>query len=214
MTRRSLLALAAAAALAGCPLPQPLPDYPAGTAITPPRILVDGILLDGATSNARAVVLVPAGCPTEPTYALTAEVFDTNTIEQVEARWFVNYAPQYELYNRADQSDTIPPDPDPLVLTRTVPPAADGVPQPFLFSPYQHLAPAGAPPLTGLPPFRDPNVVRVVELVVSNGFESGGDGVADRAAPEPHPQAVVRDAGLPLDLPDGSGDDRQLHPGG
>ncbi len=171
MTRRSLLALAAAAALAGCPLPQPLPDYPAGTAITPPRILVDGILLDGATSNARAVVLVPAGCPTEPTYALTAEVFDTNTIEQVEARWFVNYAPQYELYNRADQSDTIPPDPDPLVLTRTVPPAADGVPQPFLFSPYQHLAPAGAPPLTGLPPFRDPNVVRVVELVVSNGFD-------------------------------------------
>jgi hypothetical protein len=36
MIRRALT-LFAAAALAGCPLPQPLPDYPPGT-ITPPRI--------------------------------------------------------------------------------------------------------------------------------------------------------------------------------
>ena len=34
-------AAVAAVLLAGCPLPQPLPDYPEGEPITPPRIVVD-----------------------------------------------------------------------------------------------------------------------------------------------------------------------------
>ncbi len=47
MTRtRTIAAALAALGLAGCPIPQPLPDYPAGT-ITPPRILVDELLGDG-----------------------------------------------------------------------------------------------------------------------------------------------------------------------
>jgi hypothetical protein len=164
VTRRALLALAAAAALAGCPLPQPLPDYPSGTAIPPPRILVDGILLDGASSSARAVVLVPAGCATEPVYPLTADVLDTNTIETVEAHWFVNYHASSSYI--PVKSDTVPPDPDPLVLTRTVPPEG-----PFEYRAYYHLPPVGSPPPPG-PPYDGAGLVRVVELVVSNGFDS------------------------------------------
>jgi len=165
MRRISVAAIATTLGLAGCPLPQPLPDYPAGT-ITPPRILVDEI-----DRNAEVVRFVPAGCPTEPVFPLTATLYDTNNIETVEARWFVNYDATNSNYYQASQDDPIPPDPDPLVLTRVVPPnTAAGEPQPFLFRPYNYPPPNGIPPVSG-PPYPAAGVVRVVELVVSNGFD-------------------------------------------
>jgi hypothetical protein len=186
--RIPLAALAASVALAGCPLPQPLPDYPAGT-ITPPRILVDAIAVDGVPSNAQAVVLVPASCPgPEPTYPLTAEIYDTNTLEQVEARWFVNYSPSQLVYYTAWQSDTIPPDPDPLVLTRTVPPRDPdtGEERPFQFRPYDYRPPAGAPAGVG-PKYPEAGIVRVAELVVSNGFDPDAVEPPDAALPQRTP---------------------------
>ena len=167
------LALLVTIALVGCPLPQPLPDYPPGT-ITPPRILADEIQVDGVPSNSRAVVLVPASCAgPEPVYRLSAQIHDTNTIEQVEARWFVNYHPSFaQQYYTAWQTDAVPPSADPVVLTRNVPPddPGTGEKRPFLFLPYQYAPPVGTPAASG-PPYPGPNTVRVVELVVSNGFD-------------------------------------------
>jgi hypothetical protein len=167
--RASLAALAAAAALAGCPLPQPLPDYPPGT-ITPPRILVDGVVAGAAST----VQLVPASCPpgSEPSYPLTVQIHDTNNIESVDARWFVNYHPEREIFYGPKQSDEIPPDADPIVLTRTVPPRDPdtGEERPYLFRPYEHPPAVGTPAAPG-PPYPNAGIVRVVELVVSNGFD-------------------------------------------
>jgi hypothetical protein len=154
--RRAAAAAAGALLLAGCPIPQPLPDYPPGT-ITPPRILVDEIAGDAS------VILVPANCTTvEPAYALGARVVDTNTIETIEARWFVNYDPRFLAYHHPWQNDEVPPDPNPDVLTRTVPS--------FHFLPYQHPPPAELVTDPG-PLYPNPGILRVVELVVSNGFE-------------------------------------------
>lgn len=163
--RRLTGVAALGAMLAGCPLPQPLPDYPPG-AITPPRILVDGI-----PGSSQAVVLVPADCTgPEPSYSLSAQIYDTNTIEQVEARWFVNYDARFLEYYRWVQSDVIPPDPDPLVLTRMVPPEPPSGQGPFVFRPYQFRPPLDAPNPGG-PPYTAPGTVWSVELVVSNGFD-------------------------------------------
>jgi hypothetical protein len=154
--RRAAASLAGALLLAGCPIPQPLPDYPPGS-VTPPRILVDEIAGDSS------VTLVPANCTTgEPVYALAARVVDTNTIETIDTRWFVNYDPRFLLYYHPWQNDPVQPDPDPTVLTRVVPT--------FQFQPYQYPPP---PDLGGGPgpPYPDSGIVRVVELVVSNGFD-------------------------------------------
>jgi hypothetical protein len=149
--------LVSAFLLAGCPLPQPLPDYPAG-AVTPPRILVDEI-----AGGEAAVQFVPANCTTtEPVFTLSARVLDTNTIETIEARWFVNYDGRFLAFHSPWQSVPVPADPDPAVLTRQIPA--------FAFQPYQHPPAPGAPPATG-PTYPDAGIVRVVELVVSNGFD-------------------------------------------
>lgn len=169
MRARTLAAAAAAAALVGCPIPQPLPDYPAGT-ITPPRIVSGTPTLD-----AQSILPVPAGCTgAAPQIDLGAQIFyqDSNT---VAARWFVDYsaavASRYAIQN-ANQE--VPADPNPLVLERTVPP--------FSFRPYGYPPPpeisAGADPTA-------PGVVHVVELVVSNGFD------ADPQAPEPNRTPAV-----------------------
>ena len=86
--RRANLALAALAfGLAACPIPQPLPDYPAGT-VTPPRILMDADAIV-PTTDGNPIIFVPADCPTTavPEYTLGTSVSDTNTIESIEARW-------------------------------------------------------------------------------------------------------------------------------
>jgi hypothetical protein len=154
--RRPLAILALAIGLAGCPLPQPLPDYPAGT-VTPPRILVDELLEDGS------VTLVPASCTAvQPTYLLNARINDPNTIESIEARWFVNYDFRGTAWSRIWDSKTIQPNQDTTNLIRVVPT--------FTFSPYDAPPPFGTPPLAG-PPYSESDVVRVVEVVVSNGFD-------------------------------------------
>lgn len=173
-----LAALAATVALAGCPLPQPLPDFPAGT-VTPPRIL--------AATTARSsesIIPVPANCPTAPTYDLGARIFylDNRT---VEARWFVDYRPdvasRYAIQNTIRE---VPADPDPLVLERDVPA--------FAFQPYGYPPPdelggafAGAD---------DPGIVHVVELVVSNGFDP------NTAAPEPNRTPAVIDGAARFEI--------------
>jgi hypothetical protein len=148
--RRVLPALAGALVLAGCPIPQAVPDYPAGT-ITPPRILTDSLTIP------EPIVFVPAGCASTepgPGYDLGARLFDSDNIEQVQARWFVNYP------DREDPviESPIPGDPD--AFERTVPS--------FRFHPYRYAPPQGGGP----PPHAVPDTIRVVELLVSNRFFS------------------------------------------
>jgi hypothetical protein len=156
MRLRTAAALALAATLVGCPLPQPLPDYPAGT-VTPPRI-VGGT----PTRDSESSIAVPAGCAIEPTYELGARIFYQDSVT-VEARWFVDYrrdmAQRYAVQNVG--STEVPADPNTLVLERAAPP--------FTFKPYQY-----APPdeLGGGTDRSAAGVVHVVELVVSNGFDT------------------------------------------
>jgi hypothetical protein len=154
--RVPLAALAATVALAGCPLPQPLPDYPAGT-ITPPRILTAT-----TTRPSESIIPVPANCTgTPPVYDLGARIFYQETFT-VEARWFVDYRKdlpsRYAIQNTLRE---VPADPDPLILEREVPA--------FTFHPY------GYPPPDEMGPafadWNDPGIVHVVELVVSNDFD-------------------------------------------
>jgi hypothetical protein len=84
----------------------------------------------------------------------------------------VNYHPALELQYQPRQADEIPADPDPIVLTRTVPPRdpVSGAERPFVFRPYQHLPAPGTSGPVALP-HAGAGAVRVVELVVSNGFD-------------------------------------------
>jgi hypothetical protein len=158
--------LSLAAVLAGCPIPQPLPDYPAGT-ITPPRILVDELVGDG-----KPIIFVPSGCTTtDPSYNLSARVVDTNTIETIDSRWFVNYDARNTQDAMYVRQYAIPPNADPTNLTREVPPRVNGVPQYFLFKPYDFAPALGAPDVGHSKPYPDSGILRVVELVVSNGFD-------------------------------------------
>jgi hypothetical protein len=174
--RRS--AAAVALLLAGCPLPQPLPDYPAGT-ITPPRILATT-----TTRSSDAFIPVPAGCTTSPRYDLDARIFYPSNVA-VEARWFVDYnkneSSRYAIQNTNRE---VPADENPAILERTVPT--------FVFHPY------GYPPAAELGlPSADPKaqgVLHVVELVVSNGFDP------NPGIPEPNRTAAVTDAAARFEI--------------
>jgi hypothetical protein len=113
--KRAAAAVALAIVLAGCPLPQPLPDYPPGT-ITPPRILTDRIVYSD-----RTVVDVPAECAVHPTFPLSARLVDVITIETVRARWFVNYDPALPARNMPAQQVDIPGSNDTTATERAVP---------------------------------------------------------------------------------------------
>ncbi len=141
-------------ALAGCPLPQPLPTYPAGT-ITPPRILSAS-----TTSGVNSIIPVPSGCPTPATYPLDARIFYQESVT-VEARWFVDYKTDDSSRNVIlNTIREVPPDPNALILERQVPS--------FVFKPYDFPSPAE---IGGSFASRsDPGIIHVVELVVSNGF--------------------------------------------
>jgi len=148
---RAALALLLGAALAGCPLPQPLPEYPANGTITPPRIQSDTL------TPVDTVLLVDAACATEPSFTLSVTLIDENTIELVEARWFADYDPA-----RAATVTPIPP-------IQKIEGPADGVSierrlDPFVFRPY------GFDPFGSEQAFRDGGGLHVVELVVSNNF--------------------------------------------
>jgi hypothetical protein len=150
---RSALALLLGAALAGCPLPQTLPEYPASGTITPPRIQSDTV------TPLDTVVLVDANCALlpPPSFTLSARVVDENTYELVEARWFVDYDP-----GRAATVTPIPPiqlvagPADGLTIERSL--------DSFVFQPY------GFDPAGSEQAYRTGGGIHVVELVVSNNF--------------------------------------------
>jgi hypothetical protein len=167
----SIAALGAVAALAGCPIPQPLPDYPEGQPITPPRIVVN----DGTRQITRpeTVVRVPAGCGTAPIYELSAPLRDANTIETVVARWFVNYDPASTSAARPFAEDEILPLP-PEALDPTLRDT-----HPFTFRPYDHPPAVGTG--GGVPSAA--GALHVLELVVSNGFDPAADTVSVNPLP-------------------------------
>jgi hypothetical protein len=164
-------ALGAAGALVGCPLPQPLPDYPEGQPITPPRIVVN----DGARQIAlpATVVRVPVGCATPPVYDVSAALRDANTLETFEARWFVNYEPTNQTTANPLRRDSIA-----APATDATDPTLRATPA-FSFRPYDHAPMAG----TGGGDPRTAGAMHVLELVVSNGFDTSADTVTSNPLP-------------------------------
>jgi hypothetical protein len=167
MTKSTLALLALAAALAGCPLPQAVPSYSTGT-VTPPRILMDPLVADPLLGNGNPIIFVPASClTTAPTYPLSLQVSDSNTIESIEARVFVNYDPRFTPNAAFLEDYIIPPNANSNDLVRDVPP----LPQFFNFRPYDFGPSPGAPAVPHQAPYDDEGILRVVEFVVSNGFD-------------------------------------------
>jgi hypothetical protein len=136
---------AGAAALGGCPIPQPLAEVSrvdGGSTTT-------AIILPETASPSATVVLVSRDCVPDPLFALSATIEDTDTADVVEARWFVDYAPV-----RGPSSvpqfveGAVQPSPDPRIPLRGL--------APYAFSPYAYGGTSAA--------------LHVVEVVVSNGF--------------------------------------------
>lgn len=178
MSLRTTLAALLATALLGCPLPQPLPDYPPGT-ITPPRILAASTTWAG-----QSFVPVPANCTgAAPVFDLDARVFYQDSVT-VEARWFVDYEggnANRRLIQNAIRE--VPAGPDPLVFERAVPP--------FRFQPYDYAPPAEL----GLgADGRAAGVVHLVELVVSNGFDPHPE------VPQPNRTPAVTELGARFEV--------------
>jgi hypothetical protein len=152
-------ALAATAALLGCPIPQPVNEYPNATAIPPPRILMDGV------KPAGPVLWVKADCPAPAVFTLSASINDDNTIEAVSYRWFLDY------------DGAGPPACNPVLGSGVVQPAANGGPvrvvPPLAFDAVGSLAP-------------QPGDVHVVELVLSNGFVDPSAGTCLWRTPQPN----------------------------
>jgi hypothetical protein len=176
MSLRTAAALALAATLIGCPLPQPLPDYPAGT-VTPPRILTGTPTRDG-----ESILPVPAGCPTGPTYALAARIYYQDSVTKLAARWFVDYRPDVASRYAIQNANTeVPANSNSLLLERDVPG--------FTFRPYEYGPPSEAGGGT------DPTaagVVHVVELVVSNGFDADVNTAEPNRTPAVVPGSTTR----------------------
>jgi hypothetical protein len=153
--RRHVLLLGGALlALAACPLPQPLPDVArvdGGAVAAPPRVIVETV------QPAEPVVLVRRDCVPGSAFVLSAQLEDTNTSEQVVARWFTDY--------RADVLQ--------FPLEQPVPAADDPT------NPVREVQ-----PFTFILPAADPAVpLHVVEVIVSNGFlPLGSDNVQNRLA--------------------------------
>lgn len=145
MTRALLAsaALAAALALAACPIPQPLAEVARsadGGAVSTP------IILPETAVPAGTVVPVKPDCPAPAQFTLSATVEDLDTDEAVEARWFVDWAPDRPTLLESDPVSASNDPSDPRRLIPAVP-----------FSPYTY----GKPPQSAM---------HVVEVVVSNGF--------------------------------------------
>lgn len=147
---RTAAALALATlALAGCPLPQTLPEYPSTGRIAPPRIVAD------QAAPIDTLIEVAPDCPgvdADHAFLLSAALIDENTVEPVEARWFVDYRPGRSTEAPALPPEAIPGPTDGITLERPL--------TPFLFRPYTYDDAA----------YRAGGGLHVVELVVSNGF--------------------------------------------
>jgi hypothetical protein len=160
---RYLALLAALAVLAGCPIPQPLPDYPKGQPVTPPRIVLGDTL-----QYPETVVRVPAGCAVAPIYPLAAELRDAITNESFSARWFVNYDPDSQPAFTPQQDDLVPG------MSAGAQDTLRQLPRPFTFPPYQYAPTPG----TGGGAGSTAGALHVVELVVSNGFDPAAQSAA------------------------------------
>ncbi|HSN90938.1 MAG TPA: hypothetical protein VLS93_06895 [Anaeromyxobacteraceae bacterium] len=137
--------LGALLALAGCPLPQPVAQYPDTGTIPSPRIKIADV-----TPIETFIDVDPTVC-VDPIFTLSASLVDDNTTEAVDARWFVDYDPADGFRQRPVAEERIEPPPpgtpDPRLRAVAALPF-----QAYLFAPH------------------DEGVVRVVELVVSNSF--------------------------------------------
>lgn len=165
--------LAAVAALTGCPIPQPLPDYPEGQPVTPPRVVIGDTLAFPET-----VIRVPAGCAIAPSYPLSADLRDAITNETVVARWFVNYDPARQPAFTPQQDDLV------AGASGGAEDTLRKLPRPFVFPPYQY-APAHG---TGAGAGAAQGALHVVELVVSNGFDPAAESAE---AAQPYRTALV-----------------------
>lgn len=175
MSRAGVLPiLGLAFALAGCPIPQALPEYNAST-ITPPRILVDRIATSdlgrpGHPGDGNPIIFVPANCASSPVYVLSARVNDPDPTESIDSRWFVNYDPRFTLNRTWVQQVPVPATGDTTNLERDVPA--------FVFTAYDFAPSPGAPSVSPQPApgggswYPQEGILRVVELVVSNGFDA------------------------------------------
>jgi len=136
--------------LAGCPIPQALPEYPSTGKIAPPRIVSDS-----ARPEATVVQVAPdcPGADEDHVFTLSAGLIDENTVEPIEARWFVDYEPGRSTEVPYLRPPIIPGPTDGITLERPL--------DPFPFRPYTFDDAA----------FRTGGGLHVVELVVSNGFE-------------------------------------------
>jgi hypothetical protein len=168
---RTAVTLAIAAALVGCPLPQPLPEYSTG-AVTPPRIVVDNSDPEAQIKYPGTVVPVPAICATPPVFTLDAQIRDSNTIESIEARWFVNYDPLDVVTAHWEDYEKVGPVPsDPTLRDIT----------PWEFRPYSYHHDRFTPGSGDVE-----GALHIVELVVSNAFYTGA-GESLPAVGEPLP---------------------------
>jgi hypothetical protein len=166
LAARALLVLGLALALAGCP-------------ITPPRIREHTVV-----PASEAFIRVGTGCPTttegEPSFELTAQLFDSNNLEPIVARWFVNYDSTDPVSVNAIGGDlTIPGPTDTTVFERELPDAPFGRGSPF--RPYRYRPPINTGTLSG-PVYNEPGTIRIVELLVSNSFKSGSSSATNREA--------------------------------
>jgi hypothetical protein len=155
---RVAAALAAAGALAACPLPQPLPsvNVPGGATVTPPRVIPESVV------PGETVVLVGESCSPAAVFAVSARIVADRTDASVEARWFLNYAPDLTNSGLLRPPDTIPPPEDEAATEREV--------TRFDF----------------IPVFDALHPVHVLELVVAYGFAAdGGTGATPNRTPSP-----------------------------
>jgi hypothetical protein len=162
VNRAPIVALSLLTLLSGCPLPQPLASYPSGT-VTPPRILMDSI------GHPDTINQVPAACTGSfPSYDLSATLVDNDTTEAITARWFVDY----DQHNSARCVPAVP--------ETVIPAPPDGASDPtrrqvsaYRFVPYDHLPTVGPDSVAD-----GAGAIHVVELVVSNRFDTSRDDVA------------------------------------
>ncbi len=163
--KRGALALAGALLLAGCPIPQAVPDYPAGT-ITPPRILMDEI-----SGAGQRIIYVPADCAgAHPTYPLSAKLVDVNTLELVRVRWFVNYDANIPARSMWAHQDDIQGSTDTQAPTQRIVPT-------WTFDAYGGYGTA-TDPQYGVASAN--GALQIVDLVVSNSFDDGATALPNR----------------------------------
>jgi hypothetical protein len=153
---RGALALLVGVALAGCPLPQTLPEYPTTTPYPSPRIIAEL-----AHPYLSLVRVGPSCAGGHAAFTLSATVGWENVTDPVDVRWFVDYDPNSTALK-------IPVSNERLVGTGDVAIGSLRPVKAWVFDPYASDLPGGSP--ADQQAFRDAGGLHVVELVVSNNF--------------------------------------------